>query len=53
MGDRLKAFIKGERIALHPIHPLSKNVEEPSKNGRGRIWMFGTTSEAFEDEDFD
>jgi bifunctional DNA-binding transcriptional regulator/antitoxin component of YhaV-PrlF toxin-antitoxin module len=52
-GDRLKAFVKEGKIVLQPIHHQGKDVEESSKNGRGRILMFGTASEAFEDEDFD
>jgi len=52
-GDRLKASIKEGRIVLQPIHHQGKDAEESSKNGRGRILMFGTASEAFEDEDFD
>jgi len=53
IGDRLKASVKEGRIVLQPIHPQGKDGEESPKNGRGRILMFGTASEAFEDEDFD
>ena len=53
MGDRLKASVKGRRIVLQPIHHQGEDAKESSKNGRGRILMFGTASEAFEDEDFD
>ena len=52
-GDRLRASIKGGRIVLQPIHHQGQDAEESLKNGRGRILMFGTASEAFEDEDFD
>ena len=52
-GDTLKASVKEGRIVLQPIHHQGKDAEESSKNGRGRILMFGTASEAFKDEDFD
>lgn len=53
MGDRLKASVKGGRIVLQPIHHQGKDAEESSKNGRGRILMFGSASEAFDEADFD
>ena len=52
-GDRLKASIKEGMIVLQPIHHQEGHRDGPSKNGRGRILMFGTASEAFFDEDFD
>jgi bifunctional DNA-binding transcriptional regulator/antitoxin component of YhaV-PrlF toxin-antitoxin module len=52
-GDRLKASIKGGRIVLQRLDHQDGDTDGCSKNGRGRILMFGTASEAFEDEDFD
>ena len=53
VGDRLKASIKEGRIVLQPINHQGANADGPSKNGRGRILMFGTASEAFYKEDFE
>jgi AbrB family looped-hinge helix DNA binding protein len=52
-GDRLRVSTKEGRIVLQPVHQQGGNADESSKNGRGRILMFGTASEAFCDEDFD
>jgi len=52
-GDRLKASIKEGRIVLQRIDHQDGGTHGCSKNGRGRILMFGTASEAFDDEDFD
>ena len=52
-GDRLKASIKEGRIVLQRVDPQDGDTDGRSKNGRGRILMFGTASEAFEDDDFD
>jgi bifunctional DNA-binding transcriptional regulator/antitoxin component of YhaV-PrlF toxin-antitoxin module len=49
-GDRLNASIKEGRIVLQP---MKGDAEEPPKNGRGRILMFGSASEAFDEADFD
>ena len=51
-GDRLKASIKEGRIVLQPINHQGADADGSSKNGRGRILMFGAASEAFYEEDF-
>ncbi len=52
-GDRLKATIKEGKIVLQRVDQQDGDTDGCSKNGRGRILMFGTASEAFEDEDLD
>lgn len=52
-GDRLDASIQRGRIVLQPVDQQDGDTDECSKNGRGRILMFGAASEAFDDEDFD
>jgi bifunctional DNA-binding transcriptional regulator/antitoxin component of YhaV-PrlF toxin-antitoxin module len=52
-GDRLKVAIIGGKIVLQRFDHQDRHTDGCSKNGRGRILMFGTASEAFEDEDFD
>jgi bifunctional DNA-binding transcriptional regulator/antitoxin component of YhaV-PrlF toxin-antitoxin module len=51
-GDRLKASIKERRIVLQPVDPRDGAEDGSPKNGRGRILMFGTASEAFYEDDF-
>ena len=51
-GDRLKASVKEGRVVLQRVDHQDGDTDECSKNGRGRILMFGTASEAFDDEDF-
>jgi len=51
-GDRLKASIKEGRIVLQPVDQQDGDTDGSSENGRGRIIMFGTASEAFYEEDF-
>jgi bifunctional DNA-binding transcriptional regulator/antitoxin component of YhaV-PrlF toxin-antitoxin module len=52
-GDTLKAAIIGGKIVLQPVDQQDGDIDVCSKNGRGRILMFGTASETFDDEDFD
>lgn len=52
-GDKLKASVKEGRIVLQPVDQQDGDTDECSKNGRGRILMFGAASEAFDNEDFD
>jgi len=52
-GDRLKASVKEGRIVLQPVDHQDGDTDGCSKNGRGRILMFGAASEAFDNEDFD
>ena len=52
-GDRLKASVKEGRVVLQRVDYQDGDTDKCSKNGRGRILMFGTDSEAFDDEDFD
>jgi bifunctional DNA-binding transcriptional regulator/antitoxin component of YhaV-PrlF toxin-antitoxin module len=52
-GDRLDASIQRGRIVLQPVDQQDGDTDECSKNGRGRILMFGAASEAFDNEDFD
>jgi bifunctional DNA-binding transcriptional regulator/antitoxin component of YhaV-PrlF toxin-antitoxin module len=52
-GDRLKASVKEGRIVLQRVDHQGAEAKGPSKNGRGRILMFGTASEAFYEDDFD
>ncbi len=51
-GDKLKASIREGKIVLQPVNHRGMEADRPSKNGRGRILMFGTASEAFDEEDF-
>jgi bifunctional DNA-binding transcriptional regulator/antitoxin component of YhaV-PrlF toxin-antitoxin module len=51
-GDRFYASIKEGRIVLRPDHHQNRDTDKSRKNGKGRILMFGTASEAFDDEDF-
>jgi AbrB family looped-hinge helix DNA binding protein len=51
-GDRLKASVKEGRVVLQRIDYQGGDTEACSRNGRGRILMFGTVSEAFYEEDF-
>jgi bifunctional DNA-binding transcriptional regulator/antitoxin component of YhaV-PrlF toxin-antitoxin module len=52
-GDRLKASVKEGRIVLQRVDHQDEETDGCSKNGRGRILMFGAASEAFDNEDFD
>jgi bifunctional DNA-binding transcriptional regulator/antitoxin component of YhaV-PrlF toxin-antitoxin module len=52
-GDRLKASVKEGRIILQRVDHQDGDADGRSRNGRGRVLMFGTASEAFGDEDFD
>ncbi len=52
-GDRLKASVKEGRIVLQRVDRQDGETDGCSKNGRGRILMFGAVSEAFDNEDFD
>jgi bifunctional DNA-binding transcriptional regulator/antitoxin component of YhaV-PrlF toxin-antitoxin module len=52
-GDRLKASVKEGRIVLQRVDHQEGETDGCSKNGRGRILMFGAASEAFDNEDFD
>ncbi len=51
-GDSLKASVKEGRIVLQRVDHQDGDTEACSRNGRGRILMFGTVSEAFYEEDF-
>ncbi len=51
-GDSLKASVKEGRIVLQRVDHKDGDIEACSRNGRGRILMFGTASEAFYEEDF-
>ena len=51
-GDKLKASIKEGRIILQPVDQQESDAKGFPKNGKGRIVMFGTASEAFDEEDF-
>jgi bifunctional DNA-binding transcriptional regulator/antitoxin component of YhaV-PrlF toxin-antitoxin module len=51
-GDRLRASIKEGRIILQPVSQQESDPQGYRKNGKGRIVMFGTASEAFDEEDF-
>ncbi len=51
-GDRLKASVKEGRIVLQRVDHQGAGADGSSKNGRGRILMFGTVSEAFYEDDF-
>ena len=52
-GDRLKASVNEGRIVLQRVDHQDGETDGCSKNGRGRILMFGAASEAFDNEDFD
>jgi bifunctional DNA-binding transcriptional regulator/antitoxin component of YhaV-PrlF toxin-antitoxin module len=52
-GDRLKASVKEGRIVLQCVDHQEGDTDGCSNNGRGRILMFGTASEAFYEDDFD
>jgi AbrB family looped-hinge helix DNA binding protein len=52
-GDRFYVSIKEGKIVLRPSNHPNREPDESRKNGKGRILMFGSTSEAFDDEDFD
>jgi bifunctional DNA-binding transcriptional regulator/antitoxin component of YhaV-PrlF toxin-antitoxin module len=51
-GDRLNASIKEGRIILQPVSQQESDPQGYRKNGKGRIVMFGTASEAFDEEEF-
>jgi AbrB family looped-hinge helix DNA binding protein len=51
-GDRLRASVKEGRIVLQPVSQQESDPQGYRKNGKGRIVMFGTASEAFDEEDF-
>lgn len=51
-GGKLKASVKEGRIILQPVDQQESHAKGFPKNGRGRIVMFGTVSEAFDEEDF-
>jgi bifunctional DNA-binding transcriptional regulator/antitoxin component of YhaV-PrlF toxin-antitoxin module len=51
-GDWLKASVKEGRIVLQRVDHQGRDTEACSRNGGGRILMFGTVSEAFYEEDF-
>jgi hypothetical protein len=52
-GHRFYASIKEGKIVLRPSDHQNREPDKSRKNGRGRILMFGSASEAFDDEDFD
>ncbi len=52
-GDRFHASIKEGKIVLRPSNRQNRNEDESGKNGKGRILMFGSASEAFGEADFD
>jgi bifunctional DNA-binding transcriptional regulator/antitoxin component of YhaV-PrlF toxin-antitoxin module len=52
-GDKLRASIKEGRIVLQPLDHQDRDTDASTKNGRRRILMFGSASEAFDESDFD
>ncbi len=52
-GDGFYASIKEGKIVLRPSNRQNRNEDESGKNGKGRILMFGSASEAFDEADFD
>ncbi len=52
-GDRFYASIKEGKIILRPSNHQNRGADESRKNGKGRILMFGSASEAFDEADFD
>ena len=53
-GDKFYACIKEGKIVLRPSSNRKNGDEDKSgKNGKGRILMFGSASEAFDEADFD
>ncbi len=52
-GDSLYASIKEGKIVLRPSNHENREEDDSRKNGKGRILMFGSASEAFDEADFD
>jgi AbrB family looped-hinge helix DNA binding protein len=52
-GDRFHISIKEGKIALRPSNYQHRDEDKSQKNGKGRILMFGSASEAFDEADFD
>jgi len=52
-GDRFYASIKEGKIVLRPSTQQNRDEDESRKNGKERILMFGSASEAFDEADFD
>jgi len=52
-GDRFYASIKEGKIVLRPSHHQNRDADQSRKNEKGRILMFGSASEAFDEVDFD
>ena len=53
-GDRLHASVEDGKIILCPDVQSSRASEDLRENGRkGRILMFGSVSDAFDEADFD
>jgi AbrB family looped-hinge helix DNA binding protein len=51
-GDRFHVSIREGKIVLRPGNQQNRNAGESRENGKGRILMFGSASEAFDEADF-
>ena len=52
-GDTFHVSIKEGKIVLRPSNHQNRDADESRNNGKGRILMFGSASEAFDEVDFD
>ncbi len=52
-GDGFYASIKEGKIVLRPRNHQNRDEDKSQRNGKGRIVMFGSASEAFDEADFD
>lgn len=52
-GDRFYASIKEGKIVLRPSNHQNRDADKSRKNGKERIVMFASASEAFDEVDFD
>ncbi len=52
-GDELYASIKEGNIVLRPSNHQNRDEDKWRTNGKRRILMFATASEAFDEIDFD
>jgi len=51
-GDTFHVSIRDGKIVLRPSNQQNRDADQSGKNGRGRILMFGSVSEAFDEADF-